>query len=335
MGMRLAGTGTARTALVLIPGSINYFYNLNGRRIAEALGELGFAVDVRTLTECPERDYDCCILVNVTEVLLSFGDQDAGLEKLRTLRRRCRSLTSCSLDCVATHWYERLCELCRAAEVDTILDLGLCDQRKHLSENQRPLYHFVASGLIPSERQALAALETADEERPIPWAFVGHFTPHRAALVDLLVRAVDPRGFVYLPALAPYTEQGSPHLNQGQYEAVLRRTRFQLWCSHHHHFYMEPERFRTSLLTGGVPVKVVESKAGLAESAPFRYLVVHEDDLRTWLRAGAFDRVRRRFRDDFRRMKNLEHGLADFLVKVGVLAPTETSIAEPAHARAG
>ena len=88
-------------------------------------------------------------------------------------------------------------------------------------------------------------------DRHIPWAFVGHMTESRVALVDFLVHQFDPGGFVYIPTLAPYTETDSPHLNQREFERVLYHTRYQMWRSHHEHFYLEPERFRTSLLTGG------------------------------------------------------------------------------------
>lgn len=325
--------GRAGTALVLIPGSINYFYNLNGRRIAEALRDLGFAVDVCTLATCPERDYDWCVLVNITEVALSVGDGDAGLEQIRAVGRRCRALASCALDCVTTRWFEALLDCCATTDVRAILDLGLIDQSVHLSERARALYHFVPSGLTTSERRQLDALEAAGEERPIPWAFIGHFTPHRAALVDYLVRVVDPRGFVYLPQLAPYTEKDSPHLNQRQFERVLRLTRYQLWCSHHHYCYMEPERFRTSLLTGSVPVKVMESRASLPRSAPFRYLMIAEDDLPQWLGEGAFERVRRRFQQDFRQLPSLQDGLAAYLTRAGLLRPD--AIPSPCQALAG
>lgn len=333
MQNRWAGADRARTALVLIPGSINYFYNLNGRRVAEALGELGFAVDVHTLATCPERDYDWCVLVNISEVALSAGDGSAGLEKIRTLGPRWRAAATCALDCVATPWFEAVSNACRVANVGAILDLGLVDQRPHLPEGAGALYHFVPAGLTTSERRQLDALDDAADERPIPWVFVGHYTPHRAALVDYLVRVVDPRGFVYMPMLAPYTEKDSPHLNQQQFERVLRLARYQLWCSHHHHFYMEPERFRTSLLTGSVPVKIMPSRAGLPRSAPFRYLVVAEDDIPGWLGGGAFERVRRRFRDDFRALPNLRDGLAAYLVQAGILRPDE--VPEPCRALAG
>jgi hypothetical protein len=320
---RLAETSRIRSALVLIPGMVNYFYNLNGRRIAEALRELHFKVDIGQLATCPEREYDWCILVNITEVLAGFGDQAAGLEKIRALRKRCRAMASCSLDCVATPWYHRLQEYCTQAGVEAILDLGLYDQRAYLPEASRAMYHFIPSGLTSSEVRELEAATGTDSERNIPWAFIGHLTPERAAIVDFLIQAVDPRGFVYLPGLAPYTEKGSPHLNQQQFERVLRHTRYQVWCSHHSHFYMEPERFRTSLLTGGVPVKVVESRGKLPKSVPFSYLLVEESQLHERLQERVFRQVRRRFQQDFLRLPRLHGSLADFLVGTQVLRPDE------------
>jgi hypothetical protein len=44
---------------------MNYFHNLRGRRVAEALSELGFAVDVTTLDDCPPREYELGVLSNI------------------------------------------------------------------------------------------------------------------------------------------------------------------------------------------------------------------------------------------------------------------------------
>jgi hypothetical protein len=178
----------------------------------------------------------------------------------------------------------------------------------------------VPSGLTSTEQKQLRDIQAQDDERPIPWTFVGHHTPERVALVDHLLRFVDTRGFVYLPGLAPYTETGSPHLNQEQLETVLRKTRYQVWCSHHNFFYMEPERFRLSLLTGSVPVKVVASKAGVPEDMPFPYLVMRWQEVPDRLRGEVFTEVRRRFQDDFTRLPTLTEGLARFLVQAGVLS---------------
>ncbi|MBY0524007.1 MAG: hypothetical protein K2R98_11445 [Gemmataceae bacterium] len=311
--------------LVLIPGTLNYFYNLNGRRLTDALRSLGVTVDLATLAECPEGSYDCCILSNITEVSLSDGDGREGLEQIEKLRHRCRVMLSCSLDCASTVWFHKVCELCRSVGADAVLDLGLCDQTQHVREQDLPLYYFLPAGLTPSELEEIQALDDKAQERPIPWTFVGHNTAERVALVDHLVQTVDPGGFVYVPTLAPYTEKGSPHLNQQQFEKVLHRTRYQIWCSHHPHFYMEPERFRMSLLTGGVPIKVVASKTELPEDLPFRYLLLRWEELPQRLRPEVFEQVRRRFRDDFMRIPSLAESLASFLTNFGLLPEAATT----------
>jgi hypothetical protein len=105
---------------------------------------------------------------------------------------------------------------------------------------------------------------------------------------------------------------GSPHLNQQQFERVLSRTRYQLWSSHHSYFYMEPERFRTSLLTGGVPVKIVGSRSEVPQTAPLTYLMMEPAQIRGRLTAGSFPRLRRLFRCDWRRFPSLSQELARF-----------------------
>lgn len=321
MHIRVVRGRQTRTALVLIPGELNYFYNLNGRRIAESLRELEFDVNLTTLRDCPDQPYDWCVLVNISEVVVSYGDQAGAINKLRQLRRQWKAAASCCLDSVQTPWYQRIDDLCAATDVETVLDLGLCDQAGWLPEALRRRYRFLPAGLTRSEYAQLDAVEAAVDDRPIPWAFVGHVTPPRAALIDYLVQSVDPSGFVYMPALAPYKEAGSPHLNQQQFEAVLHRTRYQLWCSHHFHFYMEPERFRTSLLTGSVPVKVLFSRHGVPADAPFRYLMIEIGHLPERLRPSIFERVRARFRQDFRQMKSLTASLTEYLAEIGVVTP--------------
>ena len=308
-----------RRALIIIPGTVNYFHNLSGRRLAEALATLGFTVEVSTLRECPQGEYDCCFLSSITESLFSSSiDEADGLERIRALGNRCQVVFSLSLDCVSTRWYHLIRENSARTRVGLILDLGLHSQVQFLQPEDRANYRFVFSGLTPSEARQLELLDEDDAERTIPWAFVGHMTPHRVALVDHLVQSVNPRGFVYMPSMAPYTETGSPHLNQQQFERVLDRTRYQVWCSHHQYFYMEPERFRSSLLTGGVPVKVVDSRQEVPESAPLGYLMMERADVGERLTAAVFPRLRRRFRDDWRRFPTLAQELARVLRESGI-----------------
>jgi len=243
-------------------------------------------------------------------VTAPYGDEAGGLARIGAVGARCRSMASLSIDCVSTPWYHRIRDLSSRAGASLILDLGLHDQSRILGRADRANYRFVFSGLTRSEQQQLDALDEDDTERTIPWSFVGHTTPHRAALVDHLIQSIDPRGFVYTPAAAPYTEKGSPHLNQEQFERVLHRSRYQIWCSHHRYFYMEPERFRSSLLTGGVPVKIVDSRPAIPETAPLTYLMMEPADVRGRLTANVFPRLRRRFWSDWRRFPTLSQEIA-------------------------
>jgi hypothetical protein len=305
-------------ALILIPGSMNYFYNLSGRRIAEALEELGVVADVATLTDCAVDDYDWCVLSNVSEVVASFGDEAAALSKLRLIRERTRSMASAAMDCAQTQWFQRVCVLSRKVGADCLLDLGVHPQ-SHLPDAQEGLaYRFLFSGLTPSELIRFDQLDDGSVNRHIPWAFVGHITESRVALVDHLVHNVHPSGFVYIPSLAPYTETDSPHLNQQEFERVLEHTRFQVWRSHHEYFYLEPERFRSSLLTGGVPIKVVDAKQETPDGAPFGYLTMPIEDLATRLTASTFDAMLARFRADWKRLPTLAQGLRTVLDDAGI-----------------
>jgi hypothetical protein len=320
----------SRRALILIPGTVNYFYNLSGRRIAESLRALGFAVDVRTLDECSDQDedeYDWCLLSNISEILHAWGDEAGGLARIGVVGRRCRTLASLAIDCTSTPWYHRIRDLSRRVGARPILDLGLHDQAPSLEPADRTDYRFVLSGVTPSERRQLdaLALDAADDERTIPWAFVGHATPHRAALIDHMIQSVDPRGFVYMPRAVPFTESGSPHINQQQLERVLSRTRYQVWRSYHSYFYMEPERFRNSLLTGSVPVKIVASRRDVPKDSPFSYLMLEADDLGGRLTSAVFPRVRRQFWDDWRRFPTLAQELARVLREAGIAADGRSS----------
>jgi hypothetical protein len=297
---------------------VNYFYNLSGHRVAEALRALGCEPDVCTLAECEPAEYDSCIVSNLAEVLYGYGDEAAGIARVRAIRRSCRGGACLALDCVGTPWYHRLHDLSARADLDLILDLGLYDQTPWLEPGHRANYRFIFSGLTPSEEGQLTQALQGCDDRPLPWAFIGHITQERAAVVDQILQTVSADGFVYLPPLAPYTEKGSPHLNQRQFEAVLRRTRYHIWCSHHEHFYLEPERFRTSLLTGSVPIKVVSDSARVPRDAPFGYLLMNVDELGRRLLPDLFRRVRQRFASDFQARPTLTEGLTPVLTQLGL-----------------
>jgi hypothetical protein len=322
--------GRKRTALILIPGSVNYFYNLSGRRLAEALRDLSFEVDVATLTDCPvTAAADWCVVSNISEVLHAFGDMEAGIEKLVKLKKSCGAITQVSMECATTQWFRLIQEQCQAVGIQSVLDMGLHDQLEHLTDDARSTYFCLPAGLTTSELQSLDDDSTLeDSNRTIPWTFVGHYSPDRAALVDILVREIDPRGFVYIPHLHhPCTEKGSPHLNQQEFDKVLRRAQYQIWCAHHNSFYMECERFRMSLLAGGVPVKVLTHARAGQRKMPFSSLMIEERDLSRRLREFDFHEVRRQFREEYRRITPLKIGLAQFLAEVSVIERDEASLA--------
>jgi hypothetical protein len=333
MHSRRPRTGAAPTALVLIPERQNYFYRQLGRRLAETLRELGVVPDLVTLAECPDRPYDWCVLTNINELVFDHayagvaepkdyvtGEQErAATDTLRLMARRWRAVAGCSLDCVTTCWYQALHHRCGQAGIDTILDFGLHDQRAALPAAAPAAYRFILNGLTPSERRRLDEGGFADERRTIPWAFVGHVTPNRVALVDRLVREVDPRGFAYLPRLGPITEKNSPHLAQQQYETVLRHARYQVWCTHHKGFYMEGERFRMSLLAGSVPIKLMAGGRRPPAGVSFRYLLLDEDEAARRLSEFSFPDLRRRFVDDFRALGGLKQSLGEYLLAIGLL----------------
>jgi len=317
-------------ALILIPNGMNYFYDQTGRRLAEALSALGVTMDVCSLGELPETHacYDWTFVVNITEVLVAYGaadpaerragrltpdEQTRALARLARVGERSRAIGAVQLDAAGTYWFDHACNLCVAAGIPTVFDLGFHDQLEALLPYQRPLYQFLFNGLTESERDQLDALPEGDT-RPVPWVFVGHLTPDRSALVRRLVRELDPRGFVYMPVLAPFTE-GGPHLDEAQFATVLSRAQYQVWRSHHAHFYLESERFRQSALAGGVPIKLMTAPLPPGP-LPFRDFLLDAESFATELRGWDFATMRQRVADEFRTLPTLDDSLLTALMAV-------------------
>ncbi|MGH9801609.1 MAG: hypothetical protein ACRD82_14695, partial [Blastocatellia bacterium] len=301
------------SALVVIPGNVNYFYNQAGRRVAEALQCLGWRVHLTTLNSLPGEKFDWGFLVNVNELMHSC--QPAGKHLLSIARGQCRRMSQVLLECVTTDWFTHSFEFGRRAGADYLFDLGLQDQSEQLPKAAAQGYRFVFNGLTATETQALKSLN-AQEPRPIPWAFVGHQTPARVELLYRLVREFDPSGFFYVPELSPVTEDG-PHLNEEQFLRVLSKTRYQIWSSHHPGIYLEGERFRASLLTGSVPVKIMLNNTSLPPDTPFSYLLVEENRLTEGLRALEFQQTRSRFVADFLSLPTLADSLSEVVNRIG------------------
>lgn len=302
-----------RSALIVVPGSVNYFYNQAGRRVAEALQSRGWRVHLATLHTLPEEKFDWGFLVNAYELMHS--SQPIGEQKLGFVRRHCDRLSQVLLECVTTNWFADSFDLGRRAGAEYLFDFGLQNQSEQLSKTARQDYRFVFNGLTGSEIQTLHSLNT-QEPRPIPWAFVGHQTPVRVELVYRLVRDFDPSGFFYLPELSPVTEDG-PHLNEEQYLRVLAKARYQIWSSHHQGIYLEGERFRASLLTGSIPLKIMLNHNLQPPDTPFSYLLLGEKSFTEQMRAFEFDQTRSRFVAEFLRLPELADSLSEVINGIG------------------
>jgi len=311
--------------LIIIAGNINYFYNTFGARLAEALGNLGVAADVATLGTFEAQDYDCCFLVGLGEIVAGQNNGQMALRRLAEVHACSKFTTVWNFDSMATCWFAKTEEFLRQVKFDVLIDTNIHDQYWLVPDRLRAKHQFVFYGLTRQEREQIRRQRQCNQDenwqRPIPWVMVGHVTEGRVALAERLLREVHPSGFLYLSCLSPVTEDG-PHLNQRQYQAVLRRSQFHVWCSHHETFYVEGERFRVSALCGGVPIKVFHQPPPTELILPFSSFLLPETDFPNRLRAMDFSTARQRFIDEFDRLPLLESelvGLFDKLRATGQL----------------
>lgn len=320
-----------RRALVLIPAGTNYIQELQGHRLAEALRSLGLVVDVGNLGEQIEENYDLCVLTSITQMRFGHGlaggmtdvnlateEKRLALAAIRSLRSYCHALACCIFDCTDIVTYEELQRYCQATGIDAILDAGFQNRSALLAPSVRSLYHFIPNGLTPSEREAVNQ-EKTEQERSIPWVFIGQASARRVSVVNDLITRLDPCGFVYMPNEGKVASKTVQQLNQRQYETVLRKCHYHIWYSQHQHFCLESERFRLSLLAGCVPIKVVPEDQDKPSSLPFDYLVVRESEAAGKIRQFHFHEVGRRFRADFLAFPSMADGLGKFLTSRGLL----------------
>ncbi len=208
-------SGSVPSALIVIAGNVNYFYDRTGQRIAEALRNLGGDAIVATIRDLPPQDFDCCFLIGPGEIVAGHGDRADAFQRLAKLRANCRFLAAWNLDSMATRWFSATRRLLRRLDFDVLVDTNIHPQDHLVPAELQARYKFVHYGLTRAERAQLVRYRKLQDsaERPIPWALVGHVTDVRIALAHRLVAEVDPCGFVYLPPLSPVTRDG-PHLNE-------------------------------------------------------------------------------------------------------------------------
>jgi len=297
--------------LVLVPGTVNYFYDVEGKRLSEALTNLGCQVELGTLDSYTRRHYDWCFLLNIHEIGLSYGERAGFIKEIRKLKKNCDAVVPTVLESVHTKWFNDSFSLTVENELERILDIGFSNQGNDLSGDAQGAKRFLFNGLTNSERKAAKDALTG-AERPIPWTFVGQATWERLRLVEKFVRDYDPAGFVYLVRHVPYTESG-PHLNASQFDSVLQRTRYKIWCSHHPYYYLESIRFRLALMAGCVPIKIVADSQKPDASAPFHSLIFNESDCVERLRSLGFEAARQNFVEEFCSLPSYESSLLELL----------------------
>jgi hypothetical protein len=310
-----AAPPNGQRALMLISGSVNYYYDNIGKRMAEALRSLGFAVDVATLRQYRDRDYDWCFIGPLLEVCVPLGNIEEGMRLVERILARVDHSAMWLLECVQTQWFVNSWKLFKQAKLQTLLDLGLHSQYDDVPrslDGVREVYRFAYNGLTNHERNIAESWLDHRGERPIPWAFVGHAGRVRARFVKTLLDHLDRDGFVYMPGLTHITEDG-PHMNTRQMQDMLEHTRYFIWRTHHDYFYMESERFRGALLAGAVPIKVLDHKLLSSRKMPFAELMPDEGTFAEKVRTSDFETTRKRFIDDYMALPLLENELMAFI----------------------
>jgi hypothetical protein len=225
---------------VVTPDRGHIFYRELAERLYAAMSEFMTGVELRGPAELPKDLTEVrLVIVNPVECALSG---DFFVRRASTARARIIALA----ECAQTHWYRDQFNL--GLHFDVILDIGFTPQ-----QNTHPFrdteYRFVFNGLSSSDEFLLSG-----EERPLPWALVGHATGERARLAAALIEQVSPAGFVFLPTLASPGAEGM--LSSEQLLRVLRSSKLYVWRSHHRYRYYESFRFRDALLAGAIPCKI-------------------------------------------------------------------------------
>jgi hypothetical protein len=316
LSQKLSAPNAAKKVLIVVSG-INHYYDQIGHRLAEAFHTLGYDATVQSISAYQPAEYDLTLLVNAFEIAVAycrrFFDLSPAVEQIKAMKARTARIGAIVLDCVHTYWFSENYSVCHYAGIPDLYDLGFHSQHDALDAHMRKKYRFILSGLTVSERQKVMQWQTTHQERPIPWAFIGHFQKHRAQFAMRLTQSCGANGVLYLPQLKPFTEEG-PHINSEQLQRILERTRYYTWIAHHDYFYMESERFRNAALAGCVPIKVHSHPYNIDAYLPFTYLMLHESDFDEQLRSFDYAEVRQRFLQDYLLLPSLEASIAQVIL---------------------
>jgi hypothetical protein len=304
--------------LVIIPESVNYFYELPGHRLRDALHNLGYSVSLQRLDNFAVRDYEWCFFVNVAEIIQGFlrtqrGTLEDALARFSSIHTHATHRALLLMECVATAWYQDNMRWCDGLQIQHRIDMGYHRQAVPPTKG----YHFLFNGLTTNEQRHVHHLMINPAERLIPWVFIGTNTPARMQVAKQLVECVDSCGVLYLrnPQGQAVGWHG-PHINYEQYLRIHQRARLSVWCSHHDYFYVESERFRMAALAGAVPVKIVAQTMPDDRSIPFRFLMPTLSDFEDVLNELDYEQAWHHFRDACLRLPVLEEALKDVMQEI-------------------
>ncbi|MCA9882075.1 MAG: class I SAM-dependent methyltransferase [Anaerolineae bacterium] len=290
---RFAGSPAIRAngqrILIIIPYAVNYFYRLLGTRITEALRNNGHTVELSHLhVDHPQGAYDWVFHINPYEIVQGYstfhghGTAADAERRIKVLNERVGQSAMVLIESAGTDWFAVSYDLFSRLKMDVMLDLGLHTQAHFIPKALIPKYRFVFNGLTTSEKQKLSQrLADTPDIRLIDWAFVGMGTSERLNLIERLRTGFSSNGFVYsmsntrVEALTPE----SSHIQHREFQIIQEMSKYIIWCAHHSHFYMEPQRFREAALAGALPVKVLLNKNGMQGiEFPFASLLVSNDN---------------------------------------------------------
>src|SRR3954465_15943807 len=97
-------SGATASALVVIPETVNFFNNIAGQRLADALGRLGWDVRVTSLRDYRGESAEVAFLVSLVELFVSCDSPEAARRNLDALRGRCDKVVMWLLEPTGTPW---------------------------------------------------------------------------------------------------------------------------------------------------------------------------------------------------------------------------------------
>ncbi len=210
--------------------------------------------------------HDHAVVVNWEEVVRE-PQLGAMARQLCARLAGCSRRTLLSAECVGTAWFDK--QFAEGIAWTELIEVGWFGYALPEAYGGLP-YHVLGTVATRAElddfARRRAALSSAAEDRPIPWAFVGMRTPERMAFAQELVRW-RPGGFLLLTEEGP-ARPGSGRLTQAELARLLARTELYIWRAHHPLPYFETFRVHDALRSGALPVKIDPDHAACFAAAP-------------------------------------------------------------------